>query len=392
VNLHLQTVLLFAALTTAGVTVGIILLALRDRSAYLRDWALALVLVCVGMALYGLRAGLPIWLGVVVANLLLLSNQVFSWTGYARLFGVRRPWPWILAGYLAVTAIYLALTYGWDSYTARVLFFNALLGLLSLACALLLWDHRRRVARSVLVLPLGVHLLQVFLGLLRIGVTLVEGGVSHQSMAFSQGQVFIVMLNSLGVMAMAFGFMSLHAGRLLDELEQQATTDALTGLQNRRGFDLALQREWRRHQRLGHGLSVLMIDIDHFKQINDQHGHAAGDRALCLLSQMLHQQLRPYDLLGRIGGEEFCVVLPDISPEKARSTAERLCRAPLSFVPEHGAQAVSMTVSIGLAASLGGADRGPEALLARADRALYRAKAAGRNRVEVDAETEPDPP
>ena len=377
-NLHLQTVLLFAALTTAGVTVGIILLALRDRSAYLRDWALSLVLVCIGMALYALRASLPVWLGVIVANLLLLSNLVFSWTGYARLFGVRRPWPWILAGYLAVTAAYLVLSYGWDSYTARVLLFNALLCLISLACALLLWDQRRRVARSVLALPLGVHLLQVVLGLLRIGVTLHEGGVS-------QGQVFIVMLNSLGVMAMAFGYMSLHTGRLLDELEEQATTDALTGLLNRRGFDATLQREWRRHQRLGHGLSVLMIDIDHFKQINDQHGHAAGDQALCWLSQMLRQHVRPYDLLARLGGEEFCVVLPDVSPEKARATAERLCHAPLSFAPADGAPLLTMTVSIGLACSQTQPDAEPDALLARADRALYQAKAAGRNRVVVDA-------
>ncbi len=379
-QLHLQTVLLFAALTTAGVTVGIGLLAWRDRSAYLRDWAAALVLVCVGMALYGLREGLPAWLGVIVANLLLLSNQVFSWTGYARLFRVRRPWPWILAGYLAVTAVYVALTYGWDSYTARVLFFNVLLCLLSGACARLLWAHRRRIGGAVLALPLGVHLLQVFLGLMRIGVTLNEGGVSHQSVFVSQGQIFVIMLNSLGVMAMAFGFMSLHAGRLLDALETQAATDPLTGLLNRRGFDAALQREWRRHQRLGQGLALLMVDIDHFKQINDSQGHPIGDAALCHLAATLRHQLRPYDLIGRLGGEEFCVVLPGVNLELARQTAERLRRAPLGFVPEGEAVPVQMTVSIGVA---GGSseDAGPEALLARADRALYQAKQQGRDRV-----------
>ncbi|MFO1253924.1 diguanylate cyclase [Inhella sp.] len=379
-QLHLQTVLLFAALTTAGVTVGIALLAWRDRSAYLRDWAAALVLVCVGMALYGLRDGLSAWLGVIVANLLLLSNQVFSWSGYARLFGVRRPWPWILAGYLAVAGVYALLTYVWDSYTLRVLFFNALLCLLSAACALLLWDHRRRIGGAVLALPLGVHLLQVFLGLLRIGITLKDGGVSHQSMFVSQGQIFIIMLNSLGVMAMAFGFMSLHAGRLLDTVEAQAATDPLTGLLNRRGFDVALQREWRRHQRLEQGLAALMIDIDHFKQINDKQGHPIGDAALRHLADTLRQQLRPYDLLGRLGGEEFCVVLPGVSPALAAQTAERLCRAPLSFVPEGESIPLSMTVSIGVA-SCRPDDAHPDALLARADRALYQAKQQGRDRV-----------
>lgn len=379
-TLHLPTVLLFAALTTAGVTLGIALLAWRDRSAYLRDWAAALVLVCLGMALYGLREGLPAWLGVIVANLLLLSNQVFSWTGYARLFGVRRPWPWILAGYLLVTLIYLALTYVWDSYTARVLFFNLLLVLLSASCALLLWDHRRRIGAAVLALPLGVHLLQVFLGLLRIGVTLVEGGVTHQSVSTSPGQVFVIMLNSLGVMAMAFGFMSLHAGRLLDVLETQAATDPLTGLLNRRGFDAELQREWRRHQRLGQGLAALMVDIDHFKRINDSHGHAVGDVALRHLAETLQQQLRPYDLIGRLGGEEFCVVLPGVSPEWAVQTAERLRRAPLGFVPEGERLPLALTVSIGVACS-SAEDVQPQTLLARADRALYLAKQQGRDRV-----------
>ncbi|MBH9576900.1 GGDEF domain-containing protein [Inhella proteolytica] len=385
-QLHLQTVLLFAALTTAGVTVGIGLLAWRDRSAYLRDWAAALVAVCLGLALYGLREGLAAWLGVIVANLLLLSNQVFSWTGYARLFGVRRPWPWILAGYLAVAGVYVLLTYVWDSYTLRVLFFNALLCLLSAASALLLWDHRRRVGAAVLALPLGVHLLQVFLGLLRIGVTLHEGGVSQQSIYVSQGQIFVIMLNSLGVMAMAFGFMSLHAGRLLDVLETQAATDPLTGLLNRRGFDAALQREWRRHQRLGQGLALLMVDIDHFKQINDSQGHPIGDAALCHLAATLRQQLRPYDLIGRLGGEEFCVVLPGVSLELARQTAERLRRAPLGFVPEGEAAPVQMTVSIGVASGTP-EDAGPEALLARADRALYQAKQQGRDRVVLSEPT-----
>ena len=379
-QLHLQTVLLFAALTTAGVTVGIALLVWRDRSAYLRDWAAALVLVCLGMALYGLREGLPAWLGGIVANLLLLSNQVFSWTGYARLFGVRRPWPWILAGYLVVTAAYFALTYVWDSYTVRVLLFNALLCLLSASCALLLWDHRRRIGGAVLALPLGVHLLQVFLGLLRIGITLNEGGVTHQSLYVSQGQIFVIMLNSLGVMAMAFGFMSLHAGRLLDTLEAQAASDPLTGLLNRRGFDAALQREWRRQQRLGQGLALLMIDIDHFKQINDSQGHPIGDAALRHLADTLRQQLRPYDLIGRLGGEEFCVVLPGVTPALAQQTAERLCRAPLGFVPEGETVPLVMTVSIGVA-SCSPQDAQPETLLARADRALYLAKQQGRDRV-----------
>ena len=380
-QLHLPTVLLFAGLLTAATALGTALLAWRERRAYLWHWSAALICTFVGMLLFGLRGAAPDLLTVVMANLVLLGNLLFTLSGYQRLFGDRSSWRWMLALALVQLSVYAWLTYGHASYPARVLVFNSTLVLLSVASAGLLWGQRKRLGWAVLALPFGAHLLQASLGLVRIVLTLQQpeaSGVSLQ--AASQAHVVAIMLNSFAAMSLAFGFLALHAGHLLEELDQQASTDPLTGLANRRGFAPALAQEWERHRRLGSALAVLIIDIDHFKQINDTHGHAAGDAALRHLGQVLRQHLRPYDLSARLGGEEFCVVQGGVALEEARLTAERLRRADLSFGRDALGEPMTMTVSIGLAAAREG-DTDPQQVLARADAALYLAKAEGRDRV-----------
>ncbi len=171
--------------------------------------------------------------------------------------------------------------------------------------------------------------------------------------------------------------------KLEAQLRQMATTDALTGILNRAQFMLLSQRELERVRAVGQGLALAMIDIDHFKSINDRYGHPVGDRALRHLVDTLRPVLRRVDLLGRLGGEEFGVLLPAIPAEAAGRVAERL-RARIGHAPlTAGDGHIQMTVSIGLAIAHAG-DRGLEQLIARADAALYRAKGAGRNRVEID--------
>jgi diguanylate cyclase (GGDEF)-like protein len=167
---------------------------------------------------------------------------------------------------------------------------------------------------------------------------------------------------------------------LEERLRRMATIDVLTGVLNRAQFMTLGQREVERVQKLGAGLAVLMLDIDHFKAINDQHGHPAGDKALQHLVSVLRSGIRRIDLLGRLGGEEFAVVLPAIGEEGAGAVAERLCANLASDPVLHDAQQIRMTISIGLA-MLRDDDRALGHLLARADALLYAAKHAGRNRV-----------
>jgi diguanylate cyclase (GGDEF)-like protein/PAS domain S-box-containing protein len=166
-------------------------------------------------------------------------------------------------------------------------------------------------------------------------------------------------------------------------LEQLARTDALTGLSNRRDFIEQGEREWHRHQRHGATLTVLMLDIDHFKAINDRHGHEGGDLVLQAMARTCQALLRSNDLMARVGGEEFAVMLPDTPVELATEVAERLRQALASLsVALPTGQTVNLTVSVGVTLC-SPADADLAAALKRADMALYTAKAAGRNQVKV---------
>jgi diguanylate cyclase (GGDEF)-like protein/PAS domain S-box-containing protein len=163
-------------------------------------------------------------------------------------------------------------------------------------------------------------------------------------------------------------------------LRELATTDSLTGLANRRRFMELAQREFTRSRRYQGPLTMLMMDIDHFKRVNDTHGHDVGDEVLRALAATSIKALREADILGRLGGEEFGVLLPETEATAAMEVAERLRRAVEAAAMATGGGELRITVSIG-AASLSGDTTSVEALLKRADVALYEAKQSGRNRV-----------
>ncbi|HYH19539.1 MAG TPA: diguanylate cyclase [Azospirillum sp.] len=173
--------------------------------------------------------------------------------------------------------------------------------------------------------------------------------------------------------------------RYENELRHLATTDPLTGLANRREFLAAAGHELARVRRYDRPATVMMFDIDHFKRINDTHGHAAGDEALRHVAAVCRERLRETDVVGRLGGEEFGVLLPETDVPAACEVAERL-RAALAGaeIPRPDGGVLRLTASIGIAACIAG-DASIEQALSRADDALYHAKRNGRNRVEVRA-------
>lgn len=165
-----------------------------------------------------------------------------------------------------------------------------------------------------------------------------------------------------------------------DRLERQSTTDGLTGVANRRKFDEALDSEWHRAARAGTSLSLLMVDIDHFKRYNDRYGHIAGDECLRKVANLLASSVRRAgELLARYGGEEFVLLLPGADRELARQTAQRcLDRLAHLALPHASAPSGVVSVSIGVAQVFPQADDEPESLVNAADAAMYRAKMAGR--------------
>lgn len=157
-------------------------------------------------------------------------------------------------------------------------------------------------------------------------------------------------------------------------LEERSLTDKLTGVANRAGFDQRLNEEIERCKRYGSQLSLLMLDMDHFKHYNDAHGHLAGDEALAAAARTMQDICRPVDAIARYGGEEFAVILPATDRDGAVQTAERLRKA-IAATP---LSAGSITVSIGIS-TLDSHDKTPRQLIHAADKALYEAKGAGRN-------------
>jgi len=176
----------------------------------------------------------------------------------------------------------------------------------------------------------------------------------------------------------------LRSGKRIVELEEklrrQATIDALTGLLNRGAIMDRLTSEIERSIREGHPLCIAMVDLDHFKKLNDTHGHSAGDTALCEAAKKMSFVLRPYDAVGRYGGEEFIVVFPRCDESIAMGIAERI-RSSIAQPIRIEDQQISVTASIGVARAIH--SKSADAIMQAADDALFRAKQLGRNRVEL---------
>lgn len=190
--------------------------------------------------------------------------------------------------------------------------------------------------------------------------------------------------SALGYVVIALAFhatlMALVVVRLIAELQHRSRHDGLTGLLNRRAIEEALDAQILRSRRTGEAFSVLMLDLDHFKAINDRFGHAVGDRALKHAANLLKAGVREVDGLARFGGEEFLVLMPGASTEAARPVAERLRECLVANPFALDATGVTLSVSIGIAQWTGAAEDASR-LVVRADAALYQAKQQGRDRV-----------
>ncbi len=260
---------------------------------------------------------------------------------------------------------------------------------LALACGIGVWAAWRRLRngsehphadRILLLLALGLVLLLGW----NASSRLLQGldiELRRTTPATMVAALFVVQFG------MNMVFVNTLFGRLVRQLRSLSRHDWLTGLPNRRALMECLHAEWTRFARAGKPLAVLCLDVDHFKAINDSAGHAAGDAALVGLAQVLRDHIRQGDVVGRNGGEEFVVVLPETDTQAAVEVAERLRRAVAQAERLHPLRTQALTVSIGAACATA-SDPHFDALLARADAALYRAKNGGRNRV-VAGTTDP---
>ncbi|WP_263410520.1 GGDEF domain-containing protein [Terriglobus tenax] len=210
-------------------------------------------------------------------------------------------------------------------------------------------------------------------------------GGGNESLAHAQWP-----LNTLFSAATVFCFVSIFVSQMGLDLREIASTDALTGALNRRALEAQAAREMARCRRYGFPLSVIVMDLDHFKSLNDTHGHNAGDAALCMVVRDLQATLRGTDLLCRSGGEEFLILLPHTDHATALHLAERLRKRVAQVAVPVDNKKIGITASLGVA-SWSGAGESWTTIVKRADSALYLAKNSGRNRVVTGEEPHTSP-
>lgn len=350
------------------------------RMAYPRSirglgwWAVAPALITASTLLFAARGSLPDELSVVVANLLLLAGLACFEIG-TRIFA-GRPWsprPWVvLFAFCALPLYFYAIVI--PHYPIRLALMGAVwTGIyLSMTRTLLRYTTPGLAAR----LTVTVLMLNILVLLLRVA-TASMADRSETIITPSTIQTLYVATNAIMFMGLAVGLILLAAERLRSEFEYLATHDTLTQVMTRRVFMDACALEMERCRRHGRPMALLLLDIDHFKQVNDEHGHQVGDRVLVDFTRRIQPVLRRMDLLARLGGEEFVVLLPDTEGPDAMAVAQRI----LSCVAEPADKSLpAITTSMGVVVWRAD-DQEVDDLLVRADRALYQAKSEGRNRI-----------
>jgi diguanylate cyclase (GGDEF)-like protein len=355
-------------------------LRLARRASW--QWGLGIALVSAGLCLIVLRDELPRWVGFWLSAVVAYVGMTFVRRGVEVFAKVRPPDRQHLLGALVYAAV-LAATATVGPHAVYVLTSSAPLGLLMLLAG--------RTALRHLAIEFGRHAaLACASPLFAIGGVLILRGVLSGIFPTQFGAPMHAAGHANLVAALAFvacglllnvSLCSLVATRLLRRLQRASEHDALTGLLNRRGIESRLLAHMRRRRRGGPGFALLSIDADHFKSINDRHGHPSGDAVLRALGQVLSAGTRPGDLAARAGGEEFWLFLPGTDATGARAMGERLLQDVRAMVVRGGAGEIRLTVSMGIAL----ADHTAEdlaSLMTRLDRALYRAKALGRDRLE----------
>ncbi|MBV5294602.1 MAG: GGDEF domain-containing protein [Curvibacter lanceolatus] len=379
-SLDLRSFNFLAALQCA--VMGAVLLGIRHNFPSnikgLRYWGLAPLLALGATGFYALLGHAPAVLVGLGGNGLLMACTVALLAGTREFLGQPwRWWPWValVLGCLAGLTVFFVV---WPDYRPRMLIFGLGMAAICAAHTQVLARHGRGFAARLMLLAMAWQTLVLVTRAL--STYWIDAPDTQRFDAGSVIHMVFVATFSFSILLVLVSAQLMASERVRQEFEHLASHDELTGALNRRAILRLAEQAHARWQHEGQAYALLLLDLDHFKHINDSRGHQAGDRTLVKVAATLQQGLRPLDRVGRYGGEEFVALLPISDLASAQRMAERL-RARVEGLPAD-TDTPACTVSIGVARVQAG-DASCDAVVGRADRALYQAKAAGRNQVSL---------
>ncbi len=379
-QMHTPTLLLVNILVTAVLGVGMGIVARRSRRDGMVWWAWAMGAQMLTYLLFALRGQISDWLSVVVANTLLVATFALFAEGLCE-FQKRPARRWLI--WSPVLAMLLLVALLMNHHQIRPQIATLLLSFQSLVLLHLILGRRHATPGGGQYFVVA-GLVMIILALLLRFVAALFGQVDlNQVTASHPAHAFSVLMSTLIIVLIAMGLVLMTKEQADVRNHTLAMQDDLTGLNNRRSIQQVLTQQIALARRSQRSLALLLIDIDHFKQINDTHGHLSGDKALRDVAVCLRERLRAQDMVGRWGGEEFIAILPDTDAAGAQALAEALRvateQAGFSSIND---RPIPMTISIGLHVLELSSGNQRDDMIGAADRALYQAKQNGRNRVE----------
>ena len=355
-------------------------------------WTLANLAGILGFLLLGLRAQLPDLISIVIANTVACSSMGLTLVGTRRFLG-RSGAEVFVGAALLLHAVALAwFTYIDPDTVMRIYVSSGLSAMFGIRCDYEFITVKKNDRLFTTIFAATVHAIFSIFMIGRMALTHIFSNIDNfyspdwiQSLTFTMFITFLV--------TWTFNFLMLNSERVQRELkttqvelEKLATTDFLTSISNNRRFSEISENEMRRARRFNHPLSVIVLDIDRFKEINDTYGHAAGDLVLLRIAEIGKAGLRGVDTIGRLGGDEFGILLPHTDLSGAEIVAETMRVAIEEAVIDSSAGPIKIMASLGIA-EMKASDRDIKSILERADALLYEAKRGGRNRAVSDITT-----
>ncbi len=377
--MYIDNASLLIAISVSGASLMVALLVgwmTTKRESYVLRWTIGIALVVASLAVLGLRNGAFELVNQLVPYFLLLTGFAFIYSGgrtFRRKQSSMGPAAILWAASTLCTALPLIL--GHSGFGLIML--NLWAAVFMFLCAWEYWEGRAEaqatlIANAVLYAATGISFVACAV------MIVVEGNWVLTAPPNNLAEDLNSIISLIGITGIGGLSLTLNHARLARRHRHEANTDSLTGVLNRRALFSRIAET-----NTVPGLAVLMFDLDQFKLINDQRGHAQGDLVLLQFVDVLRSQLRHNDIVARLGGEEFCVVLPGLATDEARNVAERIRTNFADLAIPTGKEGATATVSAGLAT--GGIGETFSSVLSRADSGLYKAKTNGRNQVQLAA-------